>query len=156
MENKDLQNLFSTEVLRGNMRYEFRSFVENVSTYMECEGIDALNLTTQVITNADTINAIRYNEEEDNVEVNLSGKWVSVYEISYDTLLDLMDVIHTQIADMAKNKYVYEVCPHCSCEVKIEAKMVLQTCPACGKPIKPCSLCYMDKVNCYCCPFLNH
>lgn len=45
-------------------------------------------------------------------------------------------------------KYVYELCPCCEEEVKLDAVLKIQTCPSCGKPILPCSLCDMDAVDC--------
>ena len=45
-------------------------------------------------------------------------------------------------------KDVYEMCPECETEVKLKAEFKVQTCPNCGKPIKPCAMCDMDKVDC--------
>ena len=43
-----------------------------------------------------------------------------------------------------------EWCPYCNNEVVIPTFGV-STCPECGKPILPCSMCDMDKVNCVKC-----
>ena len=44
---------------------------------------------------------------------------------------------------------VIELCPCCGQEVKLEPKMhVLQRCPKCGAPIRACSLCDHDIVDC--------
>ena len=48
---------------------------------------------------------------------------------------------------MDKN-IVYEMCPYCDKEVKLEAKLHEQYCPNCNQIIKPCALCDMDTVNC--------
>ena len=45
-----------------------------------------------------------------------------------------------------------EVCPHCDSEVELLSKFKVQKCPECGRQIKPCSLCIMDKVKCCFCP----
>lgn len=46
-------------------------------------------------------------------------------------------------------KKVTEWCPFCENEVRIKAiPCVIQTCPKCGKPIRACSLCDMDTVDC--------
>lgn len=37
---------------------------------------------------------------------------------------------------------IYEMCPHCECEVELEDRFDVQICPSCGRPILPCSLCY--------------
>lgn len=36
---------------------------------------------------------------------------------------------------------IIEYCPHCECEVLIDTKFEIQTCPVCGKKIVPCNLC---------------
>ena len=44
---------------------------------------------------------------------------------------------------------VVELCPCCDQEVKLEPKMhILQRCPKCGAPIRACSLCDCDVVDC--------
>lgn len=35
----------------------------------------------------------------------------------------------------------YEVCPHCECEVELDAELKVQKCPKCGKHIVTCSMC---------------
>ena len=37
--------------------------------------------------------------------------------------------------------HVYEVCPHCGEEVRLEPELKVQTCPSCGKRIVTCSMC---------------
>ena len=41
---------------------------------------------------------------------------------------------------MEENK-TYEVCPHCAEEVELNAELMVQTCPNCGKRIVTCSMC---------------
>ena len=48
--------------------------------------------------------------------------------------------------------HVYEWCPHCETEVKLDAKLKKQTCPNCGETILPCALCDYDVVKCAECP----
>jgi len=43
---------------------------------------------------------------------------------------------------------INEWCPCCESEVTLDKVFQIQECPICGKPIKPCSICDMDKVNC--------
>lgn len=44
---------------------------------------------------------------------------------------------------------VTELCPYCDQEIKLEPRMhVLQRCPKCGAPIRACSLCDCDIVDC--------
>jgi predicted RNA-binding Zn-ribbon protein involved in translation (DUF1610 family) len=59
-----------------------------------------------------------------------------------------------------KGKYkmknvVFEVCPHCENEVKLEAKFEAQVCPSCKTIILPCSICPVSD-NCLNCPLSNH
>lgn len=35
----------------------------------------------------------------------------------------------------------YEVCPHCSEEVELDAELKVQVCPNCGKHIVTCTMC---------------
>lgn len=49
------------------------------------------------------------------------------------------------------NTLVYEVCPKCGNEVKLNAKLEWQECPKCKRPIKPCAMCDMDTVDCATC-----
>ena len=45
----------------------------------------------------------------------------------------------------------YEVCPHCGCEVELDAELKVQTCPECGKRIVTCSMCRAcDSADNYC------
>ena len=44
--------------------------------------------------------------------------------------------------------YVWELCPHCENEVKLQALPIKQHCPVCNTLIKPCALCDMDEVLC--------
>jgi hypothetical protein len=57
-----------------------------------------------------------------------------------------------QLGDLANNdKYTMrtytmdtkcvEYCPNCDCEVLLDTKFEIQTCPVCGKKIAPCNLC---------------
>lgn len=49
-----------------------------------------------------------------------------------------------------------EWCHECEEEVEIKANFrSIQFCPNCGKPIKPCSMCFMDCDSCKYCPFDN-
>lgn len=43
---------------------------------------------------------------------------------------------------------VYELCPLCEEEVKLQAKSEVQRCPECGKWIAPCAMCDLDVVIC--------
>jgi len=40
-----------------------------------------------------------------------------------------------------KKNTTYEVCPHCNVEVELNAELMVQTCPHCGKRIVTCSMC---------------
>lgn len=48
--------------------------------------------------------------------------------------------------------HVYEWCPHCETEVKLDSLFEKQTCPNCGETILPCALCDCDTVKCNECP----
>lgn len=49
-----------------------------------------------------------------------------------------------------------EWCSECDTEVEIKANFqTAQVCPNCGKPIRPCSMCFMDSDSCQYCPFTN-
>ena len=43
---------------------------------------------------------------------------------------------------------INELCPRCESEVTLDKVFQIQECPSCGKPIKPCSMCDMNQVNC--------
>lgn len=51
--------------------------------------------------------------------------------------------------------HVYEWCPHCETEVKLDAILKKQVCPNCGEIILPCALCNCDVVKCTECPTEN-
>lgn len=55
---------------------------------------------------------------------------------------------------MNKDDYnhVYEWCPHCETEVKLDVILKKQICPNCGESILPCALCDCDVVKCSKCP----
>lgn len=42
---------------------------------------------------------------------------------------------------MNKDNVIWEMCPHCDCEVELEWELKPQVCPSCGKWICPCSMC---------------
>ena len=42
---------------------------------------------------------------------------------------------------MEKKDVCWEVCPYCEEEVELEAELMVQTCPHCGKRIVTCSMC---------------
>lgn len=46
-----------------------------------------------------------------------------------------------------KENTCWEWCPKCENDVRISTEGVSK-CPICGRKIKPCSMCNMDKVNC--------
>lgn len=48
-------------------------------------------------------------------------------------------------------KDVYELCPLCEEEVKLQAKSEIQRCPKCGKWIATCAMCDLDTAVCYEC-----
>ena len=49
-----------------------------------------------------------------------------------------------------KNK-TQEYCPHCECEVELDAELKVQTCPVCGRRIVTCSMCLaVDEQEGYC------
>jgi len=47
---------------------------------------------------------------------------------------------------------VWEMCPICNEEVRLEPRLVVQTCPNCKNDILPCSMCEPDEVDCSKCP----
>lgn len=49
-------------------------------------------------------------------------------------------------------RWVWEWCDNCSNDVIIDSSRP-SLCPICRKPIKPCAMCDMDKVNCDECKF---
>lgn len=50
------------------------------------------------------------------------------------------------------HNHVYERCPHCETEVKLDSLFEKQPCPNCGETISPCALCNCDAVKCNECP----
>ena len=55
-------------------------------------------------------------------------------------------------APMSKDIKATEWWSHCDTVVTINTHYHEQKCPECGEPIKPCSNCVMDKVECHECP----
>lgn len=54
---------------------------------------------------------------------------------------------------------ITEWCPCCENEVQLEDKFEIQTCPSCGEPISPCSICthedYILRKDCSECPLIE-
>lgn len=46
-----------------------------------------------------------------------------------------------------KDKFTYEYCNNCGCEVELENEFKVQKCPICGHYIVPCNLCPIDCVS---------
>ena len=46
------------------------------------------------------------------------------------------------------NSVITEWCPLCESEVVLDNTFKIQKCPSCKNPIKPCSMCDMNKLNC--------
>lgn len=44
------------------------------------------------------------------------------------------------------SKWIYEYCPCCDSEVRLENKFIKHSCPYCGSALLPCSIC--DEYNC--------
>lgn len=58
----------------------------------------------------------------------------------------LMEVEVEDSSDEDNDEEVYEYCPHCENEVKLENELKVQICPDCGHAIVPCNICPLD--NC--------
>lgn len=63
----------------------------------------------------------------------------------------LMEVEVEDTSDEDKDEEVYEYCPHCENEVKLDNEFKVQICPDCGHAIVPCSICPLDSC-CSTCP----
>lgn len=59
-----------------------------------------------------------------------------------------MGISHEAINSRPQYTHVYEWCPHCEIEVKLDAILKKQICPNCGEMILPCALCDCDVVKC--------
>ena len=100
-------------------------------------------------------------------EVDLNGETTDTVEVSQSKIKpevkgkedDEEEVIivnkekeDEEQVEEAKEKTVTELCPFCEEEVELKAiKYIPQKCPNCGKLIKACSLCDLDKENCTAC-----
>jgi hypothetical protein len=82
-------------------------------------------------------------KKEDGTEVNV-----------HRTDLYSIKVIHTgeeyyvEYKHRLYNNDITEMCPHCDNETVLKNKKEKQPCKYCGKMIKPCCICDMDKVKC--------
>ena len=63
----------------------------------------------------------------------------------------LMEVEVEDVNDEDNNEEVYEYCPHCGNEVKLDNEFKVQICPDCGHAIVPCSICPLESC-CSNCP----
>ncbi len=76
------------------------------------------------------------------------------YHNPTDEILNLLDNIQNFLQCLKFETEIVEICPYCDTETKISSEGGY--CEHCGKWVKPCSLCNMDKVNCNECPYADN
>ena len=67
---------------------------------------------------------------------NFDGWFIDIYK--------LMEVEIEDASDEDKDEEVYEYCPYCEDEVKLDNEFKVQICPNCGHAIVPCNICPLD------------
>ena len=99
----------------------------------------------------------KFDAEDDNNFIAMGYHFGKV--LTADEFANLYNAY--QLGDLTNNdKYtmrtytmdtkIVEYCPHCECEVLLDTKFEIQTCPVCGKKIAPCNLC--NGICCHDCP----
>jgi hypothetical protein len=75
---------------------------------------------------------VRFERGSENGE----GWFIDIYK--------LMEVEVEDTSDEDKDEEVYEYCPYCESEVKLDNEFKVQICPDCGHAIVPCSICPLE------------
>lgn len=75
---------------------------------------------------------VRFERGSENGE----GWFIDIYK--------LMEVEVEDTSDEDKDEEVYEYCPYCEGEVKLDNEFKVQVCPDCGHAIVPCSICPLE------------
>lgn len=80
-----------------------------------------------------------------------NGKYLVRFERGNDKgegwfidIYKLMEVEVEDTSDEDKDEEVYEYCPYCEGEVKLDNEFKVQVCPDCGHAIVPCSICPLE------------
>jgi hypothetical protein len=105
----------------------------------------------------DFLESHKFDAEDDNNFITMGYHFGKV--LTAEEFANLYNAY--QLGDLTNNdKYtmrtytmdtkIIEYCPHCECEVLIDTKFEIQTCPVCGKKITPCNLC--NGICCHDCP----
>ena len=81
---------------------------------------------------------VRFERGSDNGE----GWFIDIYK--------LMEVEVEDTSDQNDDEEVYEYCPYCEDEVKLDNEFKVQICPNCGHAIVPCSICPLDSCSANC------
>ena len=99
----------------------------------------------------------KFDAEDDNNFITMGyhfGKVLTAEEFanSYNAyqLGDLTNNDKYTMRTYTMDTKIIEYCPHCECEVLLDTKFEIQTCPVCGKKIAPCNLC--NGICCDDCP----
>lgn len=87
-----------------------------------------------------------------------NGKYLVRFERGNDKgegwFIDIYKLMEVEVEDTNnedKDEEVYEYCPYCENEVKLDNEFKVQICPDCGHAIVPCSICPLDSC-CSNCP----
>lgn len=76
---------------------------------------------------------------------NGEGWFIDIYKLME------VEVEDTSDEDEDEDEDIYEYCPYCANEVKLNNEFKVQVCPNCGHAIVPCSICPLDEC-CSNCP----
>lgn len=85
---------------------------------------------------------VRFERGSENGE----GWFIDIYKLME------VEVEDTSDEDEIEDEEVYEYCPYCEGEVKLDNEFKVQTCPDCGHAIVPCSICPLESCCCSNCP----
>lgn len=81
---------------------------------------------------------VRFERGSDNGE----GWYIDIYK--------LMEVEVEDTSNQSEDEGVYEYCPYCEDEVKLDNELKVQICPNCGHAIVPCGICPLDDCGSNC------
>lgn len=139
---EDVKNLFGRTA-----NYVVQAMLDGLGAFHSITGqsetdIDDHKLETDADKFVKTENGnylVRFERGSENGE----GWFIDIYK--------LMEVEVEDTSDENNDEEVYEYCPHCENEVKLDNEFKVQICPDCGHAIIPCNICPLDSC-CSNCP----
>lgn len=108
-----------------------------------CEDFDLFNETERTVENVEIVSVIDI-EKSDKRSIALDSHILDLFSQAVekegkDPAEILKELMKSRLEQTGS--VCYELCPECENEVVLENGFAVQTCPECGKPILPCSIC---------------